>query len=168
MCQNGSVTFEHCDDRSSLTLEVDVDITASRFQGNQVFVQFYGRWRAFSRTDSQVKSKKFYLMTSRHGSGFCIIDHSLQWRHNGNDGVANIQRLDYSPNRLFRRRSKKTSKLRVTGLCGIHRWPVSSPHKGPVTRKMFPFDDIIMMVPFCDVFVLWWLGNSPPWWRQDT
>ena len=27
---------------------------------------------------------------------------------------------------------------------GIHRWPVDSPHKGPVTRKMFPFDDVIM------------------------
>ena len=27
---------------------------------------------------------------------------------------------------------------------GIHRWPVNFPHKGPVTRKMFPFDDIIM------------------------
>ena len=28
---------------------------------------------------------------------------------------------------------------------GIHRWPVNSPHKGPVTRKMFPFDDVIIM-----------------------
>ena len=27
---------------------------------------------------------------------------------------------------------------------GIHRWPVNSPHKGPVTQKMFPFDDVIM------------------------
>ena len=27
---------------------------------------------------------------------------------------------------------------------GIHRWPVNSPHKWPVTRKMFPRDDIIM------------------------
>ena len=27
---------------------------------------------------------------------------------------------------------------------GIHRWPVNSSHKGPVTRKMFPFDDVIM------------------------
>ena len=26
----------------------------------------------------------------------------------------------------------------------IHRWPMNSPHKGPVTRKMFPFDDVIM------------------------
>ena len=28
---------------------------------------------------------------------------------------------------------------------GIHRWPVNSMHKGPVTRKMFPFDDVIML-----------------------
>ena len=28
---------------------------------------------------------------------------------------------------------------------GIHRWPANSPHKGPVTRKMFPFDDVIML-----------------------
>ena len=26
---------------------------------------------------------------------------------------------------------------------GVHRWPVNSPHKGPVTQKMFSFDDII-------------------------
>ena len=29
---------------------------------------------------------------------------------------------------------------------GIHRWPVNSPHKCPVARKMFPFDDVIMML----------------------
>ena len=28
----------------------------------------------------------------------------------------------------------------------IHRSPVNSPHKGPVTRKMFPFDDVIMAI----------------------
>ena len=70
---------------------------------------------------------------------------SLQWRHNGRDGISNHQPHDCLLNRLFRRRSKKTSKFRVTGLCaGIHRWPVNSPHKGPVTRKMFPFDDVII------------------------
>ena len=41
----------------------------------------------------------------------------LQWRHNGRDGVSNHQPRDCLLNRLFRRRSKKTSKLRVTGLC---------------------------------------------------
>ena len=30
---------------------------------------------------------------------------------------------------------------------GIHRWPVNSPHKRPVTRKMFPFNDLIMFMP---------------------
>ena len=29
---------------------------------------------------------------------------------------------------------------------GIHRGPVNSPHKWPVTRKMFPFDDVIMNI----------------------
>ena len=41
-----------------------------------------------------------------------------------------------------RRRSKKTLKL--TGLCEGNS-PVNSLHKGPVTRKMFLFDDVIMM-----------------------
>ena len=40
---------------------------------------------------------------------------TLQWRHNGRDGVSNRPRLDYLLSRLFRLRSKKTSKLRVTG-----------------------------------------------------
>ena len=71
---------------------------------------------------------------------------SLRWRHNDHDGVANHQPHGYLLNRLFRRRSKKTSKFRVTGLCvGNSPGPVNSPHKGPVTRKMFPFDDVIMM-----------------------
>ena len=70
---------------------------------------------------------------------------TLRWRHNDHAGVSNHQPRDCLLNRLFRRRSKKTSKLRVTGLCvGNSPGPVNSPHKGPVTRKMFPFDDVIM------------------------
>ena len=42
---------------------------------------------------------------------------SLQWRHNGLDGVSNHQPHQCLLNRLFGRRSKKTPKLRVTGLC---------------------------------------------------
>ena len=60
----------------------------------------------------------------------------LQWRHNERDGVSNHRRLNRLLNRLFRGRSKKTSKLRVTGFGrGIHRWPMDSPHKGTVTRE---------------------------------
>ena len=42
---------------------------------------------------------------------------ALQWRHNERDSVSNHQPYHCLLNRLFRRRSKKTSKLRVTGLC---------------------------------------------------
>ena len=42
---------------------------------------------------------------------------TLQWRHNGHDSVSNYQPHDCLLNSLFRRRSKKTSMLRVTGLC---------------------------------------------------
>ena len=42
---------------------------------------------------------------------------SLLWRHNGHDSVSNHQPHTCLLNRLFRRRSKKTSTLRVTGLC---------------------------------------------------
>ena len=72
---------------------------------------------------------------------------SLQWRHNDHDDVSNHQPHGCLLNRLFGRRSKKTSKLRVTGLCvGNSPGPVNSPHKGPVTRKMFPFDDVIIFL----------------------
>ena len=42
---------------------------------------------------------------------------SLRWRHNGRDGVSNHHPHLCLLNRLFRCRSKKTSNLRVTGLC---------------------------------------------------
>ena len=66
---------------------------------------------------------------------------SLRWRHNGRDSVSNHQPHLCLLNRLFRRRSKKTPKLRVTGIC-VGNSPVNSRHKWLVTWKMFPFDDV--------------------------
>ena len=46
---------------------------------------------------------------------------------------------------------------------GIHRWPVNSPHKEPVTRKMFPFDDVIMPnLNGAAVQCLGWISNFIP------
>ena len=42
----------------------------------------------------------------------------------------------------YQRKHQSSASLAFVG--GIHRWPVNSPHKGPVTRKMFPLDDVIM------------------------
>ena len=49
--------------------------------------------------------------------GHCLRICSLQWRRNDRGCVSNHRRLHCLLNCLFRRRSKKTSKLRVTGLC---------------------------------------------------
>ena len=53
--------------------------------------------------------------------------------------------LDCLFNRLLRRSSKKaSSSASLAFVRGIHPWQVDSPHKGPVTWTMFPFDDVIM------------------------
>ena len=67
---------------------------------------------------------------------------SLQWRHNGRDSVSNHQPHDCLLNRLFRRRSKKTSKLRVTGL-----WAGNSPGTGE-----FP----VQMASNAENVSIWW------------
>ena len=65
---------------------------------------------------------------------------SQQWRY----GDSNQQLLVCLLSRLSGRISKKNqSSASLAFVRGIHRWPVDSPHKGPVTRKMFPFDDVI-------------------------
>ena len=76
---------------------------------------------------------------------FPINDLALQWRHNEHDGVSNHQPNDCSLNRLFRRSSKKTSKLRVTGLC-VGNSPVTDefPAERTSNAEKFPFDDVIM------------------------
>ena len=82
---------------------------------------------------------------------------TVQWRYNGRDSISNHQPHHCLLSRLFRRKSKKTSKVRVTCICTGNspvtgEFPaqirVNSPHKWPVTRKMFPFDDVIMIDPW--------------------
>ena len=70
---------------------------------------------------------------------------SLPWRHNGPDSVSNLQPQDCFLNRLFRRRSKKTSKHRVTGLCA---W------NSPVTGE-FP----AQMASNAENVSIWWLHH---------
>ena len=71
----------------------------------------------------------------------------LQWRHNGCNGVSNRQRLGCLLIRVFRRRSKKAPKLLAIGLCdGNSPGTGEYPHQWPVTRKMYPFDDIITVL----------------------
>ena len=52
---------------------------------------------------------------------------------------------------------KHHSSASLAFVRGIHRWLVNSPHKWPVTRKMFPFDDVIME----------WLDFNCHEWRAE-
>ena len=59
---------------------------------------------------------------------------------------------------------KHQSSASLAFVRGIHRGPVNYPHKWPVTRKMFPFDDVIMcpwLSPCCAMVTAWLL------WLQD-
>ena len=77
-------------------------------------------------------------------------DKSLQWRHNGHDRVSNHQPHDCLLNRIFRRRSKKTSKLRVTGL-----WAGNSPGTGEFPAQMASNAENVS---------IWWRHHE---WRKD-
>ena len=106
-------------------------------------------------------------------NSFLGITSPLRWRHNERDGVSDHRRLDCVLNGLFRRRSKKTSKFRVIGLCeGNLPGPVNSPHIGPVTRNF-----LHLMTSSCNGMVsrsnllnrprpCWWNCNifaNKPW-----
>ena len=68
---------------------------------------------------------------------------SLQWRHNGRDGVSDHQPHDCLLNHSSVDHRKHQISASLAFVMEIHRWPVNSPHKWPVTRKMFTFDDVI-------------------------
>ena len=71
---------------------------------------------------------------------------TLQWRHNGHGGVSNLQPHDcffYWTVYSGTDQRKHQSSPSLAFVWEIHRWPMNSPQKWPVTRKMFPLDDVI-------------------------
>ena len=55
---------------------------------------------------------------------------------------------------------KHQSSASLAFVRGIHRWPVNSPHKWPVTRKMFLFDDVIMRFDYSNLIGLCQTGKT--------
>ena len=111
------------------------------FDGDTLKPDFYRNWIPMGK--SLVKCAPGPVLVAS-------IVRTLQWRHNGDDSVSNHQPHDCLLNRLFRCRSKKTSKLRVTGLCAGNS-PVTGefPTQMASNAEMFPFDDVIMTRVFC-------------------
>ena len=63
---------------------------------------------------------------------------------------------------------KHQSPVSLTFVRGIHRWPVNSPHKGLVTRKIFPFDDAIMMISPFQWRCIWYYLLADVGCRSDS
>ena len=82
---------------------------------------------------------------------------TLHWRHNDHDGVSNHQPHSCLLNRLFRRKSKKTSKLRVTGL-----WVGNSPDRWiPHTKSQLRGKCFHLMTSSWHIYI-----NSEDYWGQ--
>ena len=73
------------------------------------------------KNHTAVKTGRFAAIwvvnTSSKLKAWQLYNGALRWRHTERDGISNHQPHDCVLNRLFRHRRKKTSKLRVTGLC---------------------------------------------------
>ena len=99
-----------------------------------------------------------YQSTAKHHQQKYI--NSLWWRHNGRDGVSNHQPHHCLLNSSAdQRKNQSSASLAFVG--GIHRGPVNSRHKWSVTRKMFPFDDVIMLLEARS-------GHVNEWWYKLT
>ena len=113
-------------------------------------------WDAMTSCDVTILSYYFFIQEN-HGNEWktslhycthysCYI--TFRWRHNEPDGVSDHQPHDCLLNRLFWRRSKKTSKLCVTGLCAGN-----SPGTG-----QFP----AQMVSNAENVSIWWRHHDTP------
>ena len=77
----------------------------------------------------------------------------------------------YSTVHLGADQSKHQSSASLAFVWEIHRWPVNFPHKWPVTRKIFPFDDVIMSSQIFNslfnrpILIGRWFISVPPNWR---
>ena len=113
-------------------------------------VKVSGLLRKFILKSTSIKSMFGHVFSPKPGLKILVSwrvnSSALQWRHNKRDGVWNHRCLDCSLNRLSRCRSKKTSKLRVSGLCdGNSRW-LEFLAQSASNAKTFPFDDVIIVI----------------------
>ena len=106
----------------------------TRCQGSAKYLYLIFCSAAFSERSNKwankISASKYPFVYGVIGTINTHFDFTLQWCCNGRDSVSNHQPHHCLLKRLFRLRAKKTSKLRVTGLCaGNSPGPVTSPHK---------------------------------------
>ena len=134
----------------------DVTVPHMTSQKPETFVVFHCKdCQNWNKTDFVFFHPNFDVMIARRNGPSTVgftpsptrpLFYSLRWRHNDHAGVSNHQPHGCLLNRLFRRKSKKTSKLRVTGLC-----VGNSPGTGEFPAQMASYAE-----------------NASIWWRHHV
>ena len=130
-------------------------VTPTPGQSHQLFYfklflnQSTGFWESFHTPirNSSLKSRKtWFFVNYGFNDAVNLVPKLWRWRHNDHAGVSNHQPHGCLLNRLFRRKSKKTSKLRITGLCAGN-----SPGTGEFPAQMASYAE-----------------NVSIWWRHHA
>ena len=132
--------------------------TAEYTQFTRIFITFMS---ILSRS-VPAGSHRICLKNIEKHTGYIIVSwpnhdltYSLQWRHNERDGVI-VYSAVYS--------GTDQSSMSLTFVRGIHPCPVNARHKDTVTRKMFPFDDVIMSRRVA----MYWIRKSDGYLRVES
>ena len=99
-----------------------------------LFKQYPGNKQGQAKLKYSTSYTKYCILSwllKPHLWYFVVFQLALQWHHNGRDSAPNHQPHHCLLNSLFRRRTKKTSKFRVTGLCAGN-----SPETGEFPAQM--------------------------------
>ena len=100
----------------------------------------YGNWATGLLKSNKLSQNHFWVLGQTSW-----ISLSLQWRQiSAMASQITSLMIVYSTVYSGADQRKRQNSASLVFVRGRHRWPVVSPHKGPVTRKMFPFDDVIM------------------------
>ena len=116
--------------KSSFTKDKELDILCS---------QYHGCWWPSDGRSQVFRSHAINLIILERYSDIVIGTVASQ--------ITNLT-IVYSTVYSGEDQRKHQSSASLAFVWGIHRWPVNSLHKGPETRKMFPFDDVIMIFWF--------------------
>ena len=133
---------------ASLALGLSYDYPSASEVTLNSMVKFHQHQTTIKYNKAQTVSKMYQLkmvikVWIEPSLQFEVLLFTLQWHHNERVGISNHQSPDCLLNRLFRPRSKKASKLRITGLCAgnlpmtgeLPAQRASNVEKGPIVMQ---------------------------------
>ena len=112
-------------------------------------MSLFGMFKGFNKYINNISAFRFTILSVSGMKWLAekrnVFSYSLRWRHNGRDSVSNHQAHHCLLNRYSDADQRKhQSSASLAFVWGIHRGPVNSSHNWPVTRKMFPFDNVML------------------------